>query len=295
MDPVHKKTDLLLVQGHAKQCGEGRLCRLDNLAEGNGTGRQRKDREAVGGGGAESDGNAGKDVVFGRRRERARIGSGPQEEGINDTDAQLQRGNCQGETGRAAGGLECHLVGDVVVVIAKVPQSEVGNESDVDATLLLAGGRRHLRDSVHRSRVLSGRKQRHGAWRGEGTAREQHARAARRDASAIAASNQGRLHNRKSVARVAPRTRPSAHPLARCLPISRHWSLDQFEARRGMGVRGAKRGHLHCDTIPGIRGKGAGHKAILAAGRSGFVWMGRNKDPTYGADPRPANRPQRRR
>ena len=60
-----------------------------------------------------------------------------------------------------------------------------------------------------------------------------------------------------------------------------------------MGVRGAKRGHLHRDTIPGIRGKGAGHEAILAAGRSGFVWMGRNKDPTSGADPRPANRPQR--
>ena len=41
-------------------------------------------------------------------------GRDPEEQGVDATHAQLKGRDGQGEPGRAAGGLECHLVADVV-------------------------------------------------------------------------------------------------------------------------------------------------------------------------------------
>ena len=58
--------------------------------------------EGVRGGGAEGDGDAGKDVVLGGGGELACVGGSPQEEAIQTANTELKGGNGQGETSRAA-------------------------------------------------------------------------------------------------------------------------------------------------------------------------------------------------
>jgi len=113
--------DLLLVEGHTEDSGKGRLSGLDDLAEGHSAGREGKDGEGVGSGSAEGNGDHGDDVLLGHGGELASVGGGPKEEGIDAADTELKSGDGEGEPGRAAGGLEGELVGDVVVVVTEVP------------------------------------------------------------------------------------------------------------------------------------------------------------------------------
>jgi hypothetical protein len=117
--------DLLLVECHTEDSGEGRLSGLDDLAKGHSAGREGKDGEGVGGSSAEGNGDHGDDVLLGNGGELAGVGGGPQEEGIDAADTELKSGDGEGEPGRAAGGLEGELVGDVVVVVAEVPVVDV--------------------------------------------------------------------------------------------------------------------------------------------------------------------------
>ena len=170
-----------------EESSEGGLGSLDDLAERHRAGGERKHGEGVGGSGAEGHGDAGKDVILRGLGHLARIGCRPEEEGVDHAHAELQRGDGQGEPGRAAGGLERHLVADVVIVVAEVPECEVEDELDVDVELLLAGGARHLSHRVRRLRLGGLRQQGHGAGRAEALTSEEHVGAALRDAGHIAA------------------------------------------------------------------------------------------------------------
>ncbi len=82
----------------------------------------------MGGSSAEGHRNHGLDVIHGNLGELAGIRCGPQEQCVNATDTKLQGGDGHGETGSTAGSLEGELVGNVVIVVAKVP---VGKASAV--------------------------------------------------------------------------------------------------------------------------------------------------------------------
>ena len=61
------------------------------------------------------------------------IGGKPQEQSIQAANTKLQRRDGKREATSSAHGLERELVGDVVVVVAKVPQAKVGEEGDVNS------------------------------------------------------------------------------------------------------------------------------------------------------------------
>ena len=80
---------------------------------------------------AESYGEHLDDVVHVYFRGGTAVGGDPEEESVEATDAHLEGSDGHGETGLASGGFEGELVGDVVVVVADVPEEEVRKEGDV--------------------------------------------------------------------------------------------------------------------------------------------------------------------
>ena len=82
---------------------------------------------------AEGDGEHLDDVVHGDGGGLAGVGGDPKEHGVEASDGKLEGGDGHGETSGTTGGLESELVGDVVVVVANVPEDEVEEEGDVNA------------------------------------------------------------------------------------------------------------------------------------------------------------------
>jgi len=123
--------DLLAVEELADDGGEGGLGGLDNLPEGDGSGAKGEHGGGVGAHEAEGDGEHLDDVVHGDGGGLAGVGGDPEEQGVETADGELEGGDGHREAGRAAGGLEGELVGDVVVVVADVPEDEVQEEGDV--------------------------------------------------------------------------------------------------------------------------------------------------------------------
>ena len=82
---------------------------------------------------AEGNGEHLDDVVHGDGGGLAGVGGDPKEDGVDAADGKLEGGDGHGETGGTTGGLESELVGDVVVVVADVPEDEVEQEGGVNA------------------------------------------------------------------------------------------------------------------------------------------------------------------
>ena len=125
--------DLLAVEELGDDGGEGWLGGLDDLSEGDGAGTEGEDGGGVSAHEAEGDGEHLDDVVHGDGGGLAGVGGDPKEDGVDAADGQLEGGDGHGETGGTTGRLEGELVGDVVVVVANVPEEEVEKEGGVDA------------------------------------------------------------------------------------------------------------------------------------------------------------------
>mmetsp|Transcript_31238 Transcript_31238/g.50590 ORF Transcript_31238/g.50590 Transcript_31238/m.50590 type:complete len:269 (-) Transcript_31238:23-829(-) len=67
-------------------------------------------------------------------RKLACIGGHPEEQTIDDTNQQLQTGNSQGAPCGAARSVQGQLVGDVVIVVAEVPEGQARNQRVVNAS-----------------------------------------------------------------------------------------------------------------------------------------------------------------
>ena len=81
-------------------------------------------------------------------------GTNPEEEGVEHAHAELQRSDGQGKPGRAAGGLERHLVADVVCLGARV-----GDQKSLSQTLLLVSCRQILQFRAETLNPVYGRNQ----------------------------------------------------------------------------------------------------------------------------------------
>mmetsp|Transcript_10254 Transcript_10254/g.22364 ORF Transcript_10254/g.22364 Transcript_10254/m.22364 type:complete len:229 (-) Transcript_10254:3-689(-) len=76
-------------------------------------------------------------IVEGQLWQLSRIWVCPQEEGPKNTYSQLQRSNSHGITGSPTCGLQSKLVGDVVIIVPKVPEEEICQEGKVKTAALL--------------------------------------------------------------------------------------------------------------------------------------------------------------
>lgn len=124
--------DFLAVHELREDGGEGRFGGFDDLCKRDSAHPHGKDGRAVGAHEAKRDGQHLDNVVFGDSRFGAGVGGEPEEDGVQSTNAELQTGEHHGETGLATGRVECQLVGDVVIVVAQVPEGKVDEQSNVD-------------------------------------------------------------------------------------------------------------------------------------------------------------------
>lgn len=138
---------------------------------------------------------------------------------------------------RRTGGFQSHLVADVVVVVAQVPEGEVDDELNVNTLLGLSSSRCHLGNSVG-GLILGGLgKERHGrsACRAKTLAREEHVGPSLGDARSIAAGTKEstgllkrtHINDRKlRVTAMVPVTgavcEPGAHRHQACRMLSAH-------------------------------------------------------------------------
>lgn len=129
--------DLLSVNVLGKDGGKGRFGGLDNLGKGDGSHSHGKDRGTVCTHEAEGNGKHLLDIFQSDLGLRTGIGGQPKEESVERTNTQLQRRDGHGETGLSSSSIKSKLVGDVVVVVSKVPKGKVGNEANVKARSLL--------------------------------------------------------------------------------------------------------------------------------------------------------------